>query len=294
MTFDQLKTFYIVAKSGSFTNAASELNMDQSNVSRKIIAMEIRLKAKLFVRKSRGLILTPEGQILLEEAKDILERMEGMKNLLTNVNKEASGHLNIYTYVGFYDFFVRPYLDQFREAFPDITLKICKNDLDIINFDSSEMTIAITPYLNREEDIIQESIMRTHIKLYASPEYLEKFGTPENPEDLNHHKLIAYGPKNSVFSTMNWHLTLGASSGKPRQPVVEVNCPETRVLLAERGAGIASIPVEFMDLSKKNLVQVLPQEEGTVIDFFYSYPTIHKRAVPVMRFLGFLRAIFAK
>ncbi len=293
MTFDQLKTFYVVAKVGSFTKAALELNMDQSNVSRKIINMEIRLKTKLFTRKSRGLVLTPEGLVLLEEAKDILGRLEGMKTHLHNVNNQARGHLNVYTY-GMYDFFIRPYLNQFLEQYPDITLRIFKNDVDIVNFDSSEMTVAITPYLNSAEDVIQESLVRTHIKLYASPEYLEKFGTPKTPEDLDHHRLISYGPKNSVFSIMNWHLTLGTVSGKMRTPCIQINCPETRVLLAEKGCGIATIPVEFADLSEKKLVQVLPEEEGTVLDFFFSYPTAHKRALPIKKFLGFLNAIFAK
>lgn len=292
MTFDQLKTFYVVAQAGSFTKASTLLNMDQSNVSRKIISMEIRLKAKLFIRRSRGLVLTPEGQVLLEEAKDILGRMEGMKNLLTTINKKASGHLNVYTYVGFYDFFVRPYLNQFIEAFPDITLQVHKNDLDDINFDSAEMTVAITPYLHNAVDVIQESIMRTHIKLFASPEYLKQYGVPETSEDLDRHRLIAYGPKNSVFSLMNWHLLLGSPGGKMRTPLVEANCPETRVTLAEKGCGIASLPTELYNLKNRNLVQVLPKEEGTVIDFFYSYPTVHKRAIPVRRFQNFLQAIF--
>ena len=95
MTLDQLKTFSIVANAGSFTSAAIELNMDQSNVSRKIIAMETRLRTKLFTRKARGLILTPEGQALLEETKEILTRIEGMKNIIKNVHNEASGLLNV-------------------------------------------------------------------------------------------------------------------------------------------------------------------------------------------------------
>src|SRR3989344_3976874 len=138
MTLDQLKTFSIVANAGSFTSAAIELNMDQSNVSRKIIAMETRLRTKLFTRKARGLILTPEGQALLEETKEILTRIEGMKNIIKNVHNEASGLLNVNVLGSFYEHFMLPHLHTFLHRYPDIHLILTQTE-NALDLESSDM-----------------------------------------------------------------------------------------------------------------------------------------------------------
>lgn len=292
MTLDQLKTFYIVANAGSFTSAAIELNMDQSNVSRKIISMETRLRTKLFTRKARGLILTPEGQALLEETKEILNRIEGMKNIIKNVHNEARGLLNITVLDSFYDYFVLPHLDEFLLKYPDIHLTITKVDgWNVSELESSEMMIAVRPYMQNVTNVVQEFLTRLHIKLYASPSYLKEFGIPKHVEDLSNHRLLAYGPKNELFPIVNWHLFAGLSFGQPREPYVQTSCVKTRISLAEKGFGIAALSTEMVQ-DNKNLIPVLPDHEGSVIDFFYIYPSLHKNAIPVKRFGEFVHSIF--
>lgn len=292
MTLDQLKTFYIVANAGSFTSAAVELNMDQSNVSRKIISMETRLRTKLFTRKARGLVLTPEGQALLEETKEILNRIEGMKNIVKNVHNEARGLLNLSVIDSFYDIFLLPYLHTFLEKFPEIYLNISKVDgASLSDLESSEMMVAVRPYLSNATNMVQEFLTRLHMKLYASRDYLAKFGTPKRLEDLCHHRLLAYGPRNELFSTVNWHLFAGVSSGNAREPYIQTSCFKTRKDLAEKGFGIAALAEEMIG-NDHQLVPVLSDHEGGIIDFFYIYPTLHKNAIPVKRLGEFVHALF--
>lgn len=291
MTLDQLKTFYIVANAGSFTSAALELNMDQSNVSRKIISMETRLRTKLFTRKARGLILTPEGQALLEETKEILNRIEGMKNIVKNVHSEARGLLNVSVFDSFYDHFLLPHIHEFLNKYPEIHLNINKIDGgSISDLESSDMMVAIRPYMPSASNMVQEFLTRLHIKLYASPDYLKEFGSPKRLEDLSHHQLLAYGPKNEIFSIVNWHLFAGIS-GNPREPYIQTSCFKTRLGLAEKGYGIAALSAEMVGENPK-LVQVLPEHEGGVVDFFYLYPTLHKNAIPVKRLGEFVHSLF--
>ncbi len=292
MTLDQLKTFYIVANAGSFTSAAVELNMDQSNVSRKIISMETRLRTKLFTRKARGLILTPEGQALLEETKEILNRIEGMKNIVKNVHNEARGLLNVNVLDNFYDHFLLPHLYNFLQRYPDIHLSIAKAEGgNITDLDSSDMMVTVRPYMQNATNLVQEFLTRLHIKLYASPNYLKEAGTPKRLEDLSKHRLLAYGPKNELFSTVNWHLFAGISFGSHREPYIQTSCFKTRLELAEKGFGIAALPTEMVG-NHKGLVSVLPDQEGSIIDFFYIYPSLHKNAIPVKRFGEFVHSLF--
>ena len=293
MTLDQLKTFYIVANAGSFTNAAAELNMDQSNVSRKIISMETRLRTKLFKRKARGLILTPEGQALLEETKIVLDRIEGMRNLVKNVHTEAKGLLNVNFLNSFYEEFILQHLTIFIKKFPDINLILGKTQSSVSDLEQAGMTVFIRPYMQNTPNVLQEFVTRLHIKLYASEDYIKKHGMPQNPEDLMDHKLIAYEPNSELYSTFNWHLQTGVSFGRVHEPAVRTGCPKTAAHLIREGIGIGPV-MEEATPEDNGLVRVLPQLEGRVLDFFYIYPTAHKNAIPVKKFGEFIHSIFKK
>lgn len=291
MTLDQLKTFYIVANAGSFTNAAGELNMDQSNVSRKIISMETRLRTKLFKRKARGLILTPEGQALLEETKIVLDRIEGMRNLVKNVHTEAKGLLSVNFLSHFYEQFILPHLTKFMQTYPDISLILGKNNTNVSDLEQAGMSVFIRPYIqNATNNVMQEFVTRLHIKLYASEVYVEKYGLPERAEDLKNHRLIAYEPSSELYPTFNWHLFMGGLHGHVHEPVARTSCSKTASHLIHEGQGIGPMIEESED--HKGLVRVLPNLEGRVLDFFYIYPTAHKNAIPVKKFGEFIHSLF--
>lgn len=291
MTLDQLKTFYIVANAGSFTNAATELNMDQSNVSRKIISMETRLRTKLFKRKARGLLLTPEGQALLEETKIVLDRIEGMRNLVKNIHTEAKGLLSVGFLNYFYEEFLLPHLPKFTENFPEINLILGKSHSTSADLDQAGMSVFIRPYMQNATNVLQEFVTRQHIRLYASESYVKKYGLPERTEDLKDHRLIAYEPSPEIYSTMNWHLFTGVPFGRAHEPVIRTSCFKTATHMVSSGVAIGALVEESLPKDHK-LVRVLPSLEGRVLDFFYIYPTAHKNAIPVKRFGEFVHSVF--
>ena len=71
MDWDKIRIFYTVAEAGSFTRAGDDLGLSQSAVSRQISALERELKAPLFHRHARGLILTEQGDLLFRAARDM-------------------------------------------------------------------------------------------------------------------------------------------------------------------------------------------------------------------------------
>ena len=76
MDWDKIRIFYTVAEAGSFTRAGDDLGLSQSAVSRQISALERELKAPLFHRHARGLILTEQGDLLFRAARDMRMRLE--------------------------------------------------------------------------------------------------------------------------------------------------------------------------------------------------------------------------
>jgi len=86
--WDKIRIFYTVAEAGSFTRAGDDLGLSQSAVSRQISALERELKAPLFHRHARGLILTEQGDLLFRAARDMRMRLETTKARLV---EPASG-----------------------------------------------------------------------------------------------------------------------------------------------------------------------------------------------------------
>ena len=76
MDWEKLKIFHVVAEAGSFTHAGETLGLSQSAVSRQISALEQELKATLFHRHARGLMLTEQGETLYRTAHEVFMKLE--------------------------------------------------------------------------------------------------------------------------------------------------------------------------------------------------------------------------
>lgn len=95
MNLTQLRSFVLVCELGSLSKAAKRLFTVQSAVSRQIKALEDELETKLFLRQSRGLLLTDKGQQLLVRASHILKEVEETKEQILLDNKSISGQVTI-------------------------------------------------------------------------------------------------------------------------------------------------------------------------------------------------------
>ena len=122
LDIDMLRCFVEVAKIESFTKAGKNIGLTQSVVSVKIRRFEERLGAQIFKRTSKDLLLTLEGEVLLEYAKRILSVHDEAVSRLTK--PKASGNLRI----GLTDYFIPELLpnllSKFRKQYPNINLEI--------------------------------------------------------------------------------------------------------------------------------------------------------------------------
>ena len=100
MDWDRVRVFHAVAQAGSFTRAAERLGLSQSAISRQIGALEEDLATALFHRHARGLVLTEQGEILLEAADEVAKRMASVETALGDSRDYAAGHLRVNTTIG--------------------------------------------------------------------------------------------------------------------------------------------------------------------------------------------------
>lgn len=291
MDWNKLRTFYHVASVGSFSKAAESLNITQSALSRQVLDLEYSLKKTLFFRRPRGLELTKEGEILFETARKVFAEIEAGENKLFEEETIPKGLLKLCTTPDIATYWLSTYLPGFLNLYPDIRVAVISsaqpNDYLLSKADISLITRkTISP------DFIQKSMMKVNLKLYASPEYIKKHGTPKNLKDLDNHQLLTYGDYiNHPYENINWILNAGSNAGEIREPYLQVNSMQGLQLMAESGFGIISLSRENPSLKTSNLVPILPEIDGPEIETFLIYPMQLKNSKRVQAFRAYMEEI---
>lgn len=286
MDWDKLRTFYSVAKAGSFTHASDELNLSQSAISRQISGLEESLGFSLFHRHPRGLILTEQGETLFETVSEVFVKLERTEAILRDSRTAARGRLNVTTTVGFGSTWLVPHLREFRVAYPDIGINLLLSDSEI-DIAMRESDAAIRFHPPHQPDLIQRQLMTVHYHIYASPEYIATHGAPKSTADLDSHSIISYGPEAPrPLQDLNWIIHAGAGD-RVREPVLAVNNIYGILKAVESGLGLAALP-DYIATPGTNLVQVLPDLEGPTFKVYFVYPEELRNVTRITVFRDFL------
>jgi DNA-binding transcriptional LysR family regulator len=166
MDWDKLRIFHAVAEAGSFTHAGDTLNLSQSAVSRQISALEDSLKAPLFHRHARGLILTEQGEMLFDTVRDVFAKLSGTEARLAESREKPSGLLRVTTTVALGSVWLAPRIREFLELYPDIRVSILTDD-DELDLGMREADCAIRMHPPRQSDLVQRPLLAIHVHVFA-------------------------------------------------------------------------------------------------------------------------------
>ncbi|MEE1613683.1 LysR family transcriptional regulator [Microvirga sp. CF3016] len=129
LTLDQVRTFVTVVESGSFRSGAQRLSRVQSAVSNAIANLEMELGVSLFDRSGHRPVLTPEGQALLANARDILLRVDAMRARARGLNEGIELELSLTVDTLFPIAAVGAALTQMRAAYPSVSIRLAVEPL---------------------------------------------------------------------------------------------------------------------------------------------------------------------
>lgn len=286
MDWDKLRVFHAVAEAGSFTHAGEMLNLSQSAVSRQISTLEEAIGVMLFHRHARGLILTEQGEILARTTSDFFSKLSFTTAKIRDSKERPWGPLRVTTTVAYGSIWLTPRIKDFLETYPEIDLSLVLTD-DELDLSMRQADVAIRVRPPTQPDIIQRQLMKVHYRIYASPEYLKKYGIPTTPDQLDEHRLIIYGEDAAPpVSNLNWLLELGTTK-KERRPALKVNNIYGIFRAVRSGLGIGALP-DYMSRDAQNLVRVLPEIEGPSFDTYFAYPEELKQSKRIGVFRDFL------
>jgi DNA-binding transcriptional LysR family regulator len=196
MDWGKLRSFHAAAEAGSLTSAGDRLGISQSAVSRQIAALEETLGVSLFQRHARGLVLTDAGHTLFRSTMDMAQAAQSANTALRDQQETPQGELIVSAPVAFGSTWLVPRLGGFVKKHPDLHLDLRLEDreYDLLKL---EAECAIRLWAADKADLIQRKLGTVATNLYASPEYLKTAGMPRTPQDLDNHRIIAYGDESS-------------------------------------------------------------------------------------------------
>lgn len=287
--WDKIRIFYKVAEAGSFTRAGDDLGLSQSAVSRQISALERELKAPLFHRHARGLILTEQGDLLFRAARDMKMRLETTRARLVETSERPSGDLKITTTVGLGSLWLSQRIREFMDLHPEVRIELIltNEELDLA---MREADVAIRLRRPEQPDLIQRRLFTVHFHIYASHEYIKRFGEPKSLQDLDNHRILSFGgDQPSYLLAMHYLATAGREAREPRTYHGVMNNITALKLAVESGAGIAVLPDYVADGDTK-LVQVLRDVEMPSLDSYIVYAEEMRSVARVQAFRDFLVA----
>ncbi|WP_418315522.1 LysR family transcriptional regulator [Piscinibacter sakaiensis] len=284
-----LEIFAEVARGGSFSAAAQRFAISRSAVSKHVAWLEHALGAQLLARTTKEVGLTDAGHLLLESGVPLLERYEEIQAEVRDAVSTPRGVIRIGTPPSFGVHHLLPLVLQFTERHPDIQIAIETDDgRASLVAERLDLSLRIAPALD-DASYIAQSLLRVPQVLVASPDYLQRVGTPRTVSELARHDCLVHTLKSP---TAFWRF------GEPgHETTVRVGGPlraslgEALMHAALAGRGLSIHPTYMVagHLAAGRLVSVLGETPPTGLDIYVIYPARNNLPRRVRAFIDFLR-----
>lgn len=294
-TFDpvqlgSIEVFCKAAELGGFTAAAEALGVTPAAVSRSIGRLEARLGVRLFVRTTRQVRLTDDGELYRAQCQQALEQIAEAERALSGHQQEPAGVLRVSAPTTYAHHRLLPLLPAFMARFPKVTLEVDISNRNI-DFVEDGHDLAIRHGTLPDLRLIARKLEDATLGVFASPAYLQRRGTPKTLAELKAHDCIQFvlpstgRPMAWIFQEAGTDVDFRFSS---RHRVHEdvLGC----VNWARAGGGLFQT-YHFIAqdaVRRGELVEVLRRYRGRSRPFSILYPPNRHLSARVRAFVGYL------
>lgn len=264
--FGEMDVFVRVVDMGGFSAAARTLRMTPSAVSKLMARLETRLGTRLLSRSTRTLQLTPEGTAFYESSLRILADLEEAERG-AGAAEQPAGRIRLNTSASYGTHILTPLLPEFLALYPAITLNVVQTDA-IVDLYAERTDVAVRAGPLKNSSLLARKLGATRMMIVASPDYLERHGTPENAGDLEAHNRLNFCYRRTVEG---WPLKEGNKLVTvPVAGNLQASDGEALRQMAVAGVGMTRLSAFTVreDLAAGRLVPVLEaQNPGDLEDF---------------------------
>ena len=271
INYELYKVFYYVASSLSFSEASKQLYISQSAVSQSIKTLEKRLNQNLFIRSTKKVRLTPEGEILLRHIEPAINLIQRGENQILEANTLSGGQLRIGASDTICRYFLVPYLNKFHKAYPNVHIKVTNQTspgcVDLL--ENGQVDFIVTNYPNsRISNTNRVHTIKTFEDVFvANRNYFDLEDKPLSFEELLYYPILMLD-RQSTTSEFLHHLFL--QHELDLVPEIELSSNDLLLDLANIGLGIAFIPDYLLtedrpDMYPLKLKEQLPHREIVIV-----------------------------
>ncbi len=289
----EIELFVQVAELGSLTRAADALGLSNAAASRHLAALEERLSARLVQRNTRRLFLTDVGDEFYRRCKPLLGELRDAESAVNEAVLKPTGLLRVTASLSFSMIVIAPLLPELAARYPDLRVEIVVSNryTDLLE---NGIDVAVR---NREFEndsaITVRRLAETKRVVAASPQYLQRQGTPRTPDELGRHRMLIYNLANQpnlMRFTRN-----GAVTSVPVHGLLEANDGQVLRAAALKHLGILIQPMYIIheDVVAGRLVPLLQEWELPRLTINIAYPTRRHLPAKVRCFVDFLVEQFA-
>ncbi|KQT41733.1 MULTISPECIES: LysR family transcriptional regulator [unclassified Methylophilus] len=289
---ESMEVFTRVVELGSFTAAATECRLSPSMISKHINALEKRLGSTLLKRTTRTLKLTEIGSNYYENCKEILKQINEAEAGAEILRGKPRGQLRVSAPIWFGSITLTPLIADFLLEYPEVSIELTLADrfVDIID---EGFDVAIRIGELDDSTYVARKLTEFEVATCASPAYLERYGTPQHPDDLKQFQCLNFTnwKHDGGWKLLSKHLdsTLQANSR------FDANHAQSLRTAAIKGLGLILSPRLLLDQDIKSgaLVEVLQDFKPSPRPVNAIYPKERQTTPKLASFVDYLIAHLA-
>lgn len=264
----KLKAFRVTIEERSYVKAASIIGISRSGLSKMLYSLQNDLGIDLINVSGKKVQPTKAGMLLYEHSEVIINNFDNKIDLFINSIYKNENIININTTLSYSSTWMPIQISNFHKKHKCFKFNVFGSDHTPI-LSEENIDIAIRPYIEFQNDLVQKPLQTFDMSLYATEDYIKEYGEPKTIGDLKKHQIISFNTKNAKdFNFFNWHLK---HLPKEFEPFISMNSGIGIMRLVEQGLGIAPISKEGIKLSNKKFIPILPDLISPSVDIFYIY-----------------------
>lgn len=271
INYELYKVFYHVAITLSFSEASKQLFISQSAVSQSIKVLEKKLSQTLFIRSTKKVQLTPEGEILLKHVEPAMNLIKKGENQLLEANTLNGGQLRIGASDTICRYYLIPYLNKFHKMYPNVHIKVTnQTSIECAHLlENGQVDFIITNYPNSGLSNTSNARVINEFQdvFIANKEYYPIKGKKTSLRELQTYPILMLDRKSTTSEFLH-HMFQRCQLDLV--PEIELSSNDLLIDLARIGLGIAfvpdfCIPEQDKDLFIVKLEEKLPDRQMVVV-----------------------------
>lgn len=191
--FDAMQAFARVVETGSFTKAAATLHMSKTTVTQLVQQLEARLRVRLLNRTTRKVNVTADGAAYYERVVRLLVDLDDAETSVSSASMAPRGRLRVDVPSPLARLLLIPALPEFFARYPDIQLTLGVSDR-VVDIISENVDCVVRGGEITDQSLVARHVGDLQLGIYAAHSYLQRFGMPEHPRELEEgkHKTVGF------------------------------------------------------------------------------------------------------